>query len=58
MILYENEIPYELTWTCYEPHREGEYFVPCKKCQTCVERENAGLENKLKDINKYIIRRN
>lgn len=53
--MVEKEIPYELTWTCYEPQIEGEYYVPCKKCQACVERENAGIENNLKNVNKYRI---
>ena len=57
VILVEKEIPYELTWTCYEPQIEGEYYVPCKKCQACVERENAGAKNNLTDINNYRIRK-
>lgn len=55
--MVEKEIPYELTWTCYEPQIEGEYYVPCKKCQACVERENAGAKNNLTDINNYRIRK-
>ncbi|MDY0215115.1 MAG: 7-cyano-7-deazaguanine synthase [Bacilli bacterium] len=51
--MIENDFPYELTWTCYEPQREGEYYVPCKKCQACVERENAGIQNNIKNINIY-----
>jgi 7-cyano-7-deazaguanine synthase len=55
--MIEKDIPYELTWTCYEPQIEGEYYVPCKVCQACKEREKAGVENNLKDINKYKIRK-
>lgn len=54
--MVEKEIPYELTWTCYEPQIEGEYYVPCKKCQACIERENAGIENNINDINKYVVK--
>ncbi|MCG3709300.1 7-cyano-7-deazaguanine synthase [Aliarcobacter butzleri] len=53
--MVEREIPYELTWTCYEPQIESEYYVPCKKCQACIERENAGIENSLTNINNYKI---
>lgn len=55
--MVENKIPYELTWTCYEPQIAGEYYVPCKKCQSCIERENAGVKNNFLDINKYVIRK-
>lgn len=53
--MIEKEIPYELTWTCYEPQINGEYYVPCKVCQACIERENAGVENKVKNINEYLL---
>ncbi len=53
--MVEKEIPFELTWTCYEPQIEGEYYEPCKKCQACIERENAGMENNISNINKYKI---
>lgn len=55
--MVEKEIPYELTWTCYEPQIDGDYYVPCKKCQACIERENAGIKNNRKDINNYKIRK-
>ena len=51
--MLEKNIPHELTWTCYEPQIEDESYVPCKVCQACVERENAGIENKIININKY-----
>lgn len=54
--IIEKDIPYELTWTCYEPQIETKYYVPCKKCQACIERENAGKNNNLTNINKYRIR--
>ena len=55
-------VPYELTWTCYNPQkiildkkRPGPYirYVPCLKCEACVEREKAGKEAGVKDINDY-----
>jgi 7-cyano-7-deazaguanine synthase len=55
--MIEKEIPYELTWTCYEPQINGEYYVPCKVCQACIERENAGVENKIKNINQYNLKK-
>ena len=55
--MIEKKIPYELTWTCYEPQIEGEYYVPCKTCQACVERENAGIENYITNINEYKIKK-
>lgn len=54
--MLEKEIPYELTWTCYEPLIEGGNYVPCKKCQTCIERESAGIENNINDINRYVVK--
>lgn len=54
--MVEKEMPYELTWTCYEPQIEGKYYMPCKTCQACVERENAGARNKINNINNYKIR--
>lgn len=54
--MLEKEIPYELTWTCYEPLIEGGNYVPCKKCQACIERESAGIENNINDINRYVVK--
>lgn len=53
--MIDKMIPYELTWTCYEPKEENGFFVPCKECHACVERENAGIENNINDINEYKI---
>ncbi|MGB6329509.1 MAG: 7-cyano-7-deazaguanine synthase [Halarcobacter sp.] len=53
--MIEKKIPYELTWTCYEPKEENGYYIPCKKCHACVERENAGTKNNLQNINDYRI---
>lgn len=56
--MLEKNIPYEFTWTCYEPQIDVDYYVPCKVCQACVERENAGIENNINNINKYKMRNN
>lgn len=51
--MIEKNIPYELTWTCYEPQMQDEYYIPCKECQACIERENAGINNNIININDY-----
>lgn len=38
------KVPYELTWSCYEGHNQ-----PCGTCGTCIDRQNAFLENGIKD---------
>lgn len=53
--MVEKNIQYELTRICYEPQIDVEDYLPCKVCQTCIERENAGMENNICDINKYKI---
>lgn len=40
----ELEVPYELTWSCYE---RGD--VPCGKCATCLDRAKAFALNNLND---------
>lgn len=42
-------VPYEDTWSCYDPEeRDGRYF-PCGKCPTCRNRHDAFEENGLED---------
>lgn len=55
-------VPFEDTWTCYDPQEDilngGQFiktFIPCLKCEACVEREQAGQQAGVKDINKYSI---
>ncbi|WP_455682295.1 7-cyano-7-deazaguanine synthase QueC [Thomasclavelia sp.] len=37
-------VPYELTWSCYEGNE-----LPCGTCGTCIDRQNAFLKNGIKD---------
>ena len=51
IVRYGNRIgvPFEDTWSCYDPVlRDGRYF-PCGKCPTCRNRTDAFLECGLKD---------
>lgn len=38
------DVPYELTWSCYEGKEE-----PCMACGTCLDRAKAFRENRLED---------
>lgn len=38
------KVPYELTWSCYEGKEK-----PCRICATCIDRENAFLQNNQMD---------
>lgn len=61
------EVPYKLTWTCYEPklyntlEMEGElkeHFIPCMRCEACLERASQADKSELfttGDINDYEI---
>ncbi len=40
----ELKVPYELTWSCYEGNDK-----PCGMCGTCLDRQNAFLENGIID---------
>ena len=44
----ELNVPYELTWSCYEGKDEA-----CGKCGTCIDRKNAFIANGIKDPIKY-----
>ena len=44
----ELNVPYELTWSCYEGKDEA-----CGKCGTCIDRKNAFIANEIKDPIKY-----
>jgi 7-cyano-7-deazaguanine synthase len=44
----ELNVPYELTWSCYEGHEKA-----CGKCGTCIDRKKAFLDLGLKDPIEY-----
>lgn len=44
----ELNVPYELTWSCYEGHEKA-----CGKCGTCIDRLNAFKANGLTDPIQY-----
>ena len=48
-------VPYELTWSCYDPKFKDEgVVVPCKKCDSCILRQagftQAGIKDPLEQI--------
>ena len=44
----ELQVPYELTWSCYEGHEKA-----CGRCGTCIDRRNAFLQNHVTDPVPY-----
>jgi 7-cyano-7-deazaguanine synthase len=46
-------VPYELTWTCYNPIFVKDSYLPCHVCEACVERQRAGELAGCKTINDY-----
>jgi 7-cyano-7-deazaguanine synthase len=54
-------LPYELTWTCYNPIKKinpnGTFYKPCLKCEACQERALAGEKAGILDINNYSIQK-
>jgi len=61
----ELKVPWQKTWTCYNPIQEGNAYIynPCLKCEACLERQKAAegtpLENKINNyqFNIYDLRR-
>ena len=55
----ELDVPYKLTWTCYNPKTQkiGEDYEynPCLKCESCIEREMQAIKVGIDDINDYSI---
>ena len=54
----ELQVPIELTWTCYNPSIKEEVAIPCLECEACIERELAGKEANIENINNYFINLN
>ncbi len=48
-------VPMELTWTCYDPQLVNGIYLPCHKCEACVERQTAGDKASYPHINEYEI---
>ena len=58
------DVPYQLTWTCYNPKKEVTEFLdnnievtatPCLECESCKERESMGAMAGVLDINQYAL---
>jgi 7-cyano-7-deazaguanine synthase len=53
-------LPYEMTWTCYNPVKKinlnGTFYKPCLKCEACKERALAGEKANVLNINRYTIK--
>ena len=48
-------VPILSTWTCYDPQEINGFYLPCHKCEACVERQNAGNLANYPHINEYQI---
>lgn len=49
----ENNLPYSLTWTCYNPSIKEKVAIPCLECESCRERERGFQELGITDGNNY-----
>jgi len=49
------EVPILKTWTLYNPTLLLNSYLPCHKCEACVERQAAGDKAGYPDINDYLI---
>lgn len=54
------DVPYNLTWTCYNPKyenlvNESITVSPCRVCEACMEREMQGIKAGVDDINDYYV---
>jgi len=57
---YKLKVPYELTWSCYDPiYEKSGDIIPCQKCDSCLLREagfsQTGKKDPLKKINPGIL---
>ncbi len=48
-------VPMDKTWTCYDPIFVNGIYLPCHKCEACIERQAAGDKAGKTDINDYEI---
>jgi 7-cyano-7-deazaguanine synthase len=48
------KVPFEDTWTCYNPQVVNEEYLACKTCPSCSERLAAFKKNNIVDLVKYI----
>ena len=56
----ELDVPYHLTWTCYNPKYQNIVneiitVTPCGVCEACIERELQGQKAGVDDINDYFV---
>lgn len=46
-------VPFELTWSCYDPQESGAELIHCGQCGTCVERKEAFRDSMTPDPTEY-----
>ena len=56
----ELDVPYLQTWTCYDPVysemlNDKITVSPCRKCESCIERDLQGQKAGVDDINEYYV---
>ena len=51
----QNNLPYNLTWTCYNPSIKENVAIPCLECEACLERERGFNEFNITDGNNYMV---
>lgn len=51
----ENNLPYNLTWTCYNPSIKENVAIPCLECESCLERERGFQKHGITDGNNYMV---
>jgi 7-cyano-7-deazaguanine synthase len=46
-------VPLGMTWSCYSPRYDGDHYIHCGECPTCIERANAFAEAGFVDPTEY-----
>tara|TARA_Y100001951_G_scaffold105192_1_gene120569 strand:+ start:1915 stop:2613 length:699 start_codon:yes stop_codon:yes gene_type:complete len=46
-------VPFERTWSCYQPVATEDDYIHCGRCGTCVERIEAFTDSNVPDLTKY-----